>query len=71
LQDVQKINTAIQKNSLKKKIALTRVHAWNSNSGETSYLFNSSHAVNKKPIAGDFRIQVQFGGYTLGKPMLS
>jgi hypothetical protein len=27
LQDVQKINTAIQKNSLKKKIALTRVHA--------------------------------------------
>lgn len=33
--------------------------------GETSLLFfggRLSHAVNKRPIAGDFRIQVQFGG---------
>jgi glutathione synthase/RimK-type ligase-like ATP-grasp enzyme len=33
--------------------------------GETSFIFFNkkfSHAVNKKPAAGDFRIQVQFGG---------
>lgn len=33
--------------------------------GETSLLFfggRLSHAVNKRPVAGDFRIQVQFGG---------
>jgi glutathione synthase/RimK-type ligase-like ATP-grasp enzyme len=33
--------------------------------GETSLLFfggKFSHAVNKTPVAGDFRIQVQFGG---------
>ena len=40
--------------------------------GETSFIFFNkkfSHAVNKKPVAGDFRIQVQFGGkYTLIEP---
>jgi glutathione synthase/RimK-type ligase-like ATP-grasp enzyme len=40
--------------------------------GETSFIFfnkNFSHAVNKKPADGDFRIQVQFGGkYTLINP---
>ena len=33
--------------------------------GETSLLFfgrTFSHAVNKRPVGGDFRIQVQFGG---------
>ncbi|HEX8472391.1 MAG TPA: transporter, partial [Brevundimonas sp.] len=33
--------------------------------GETSLLFfggKFSHAVNKTPVAGEFRIQVQFGG---------
>jgi glutathione synthase/RimK-type ligase-like ATP-grasp enzyme len=33
--------------------------------GETSLLFfggRLSHAVNKRPVAGEFRIQVQFGG---------
>ena len=37
--------------------------------GETSLLFfggRLSHAVNKRPVAGEFRIQVQYGGiYTL------
>ena len=35
------------------------------NEGETSLLFfggRFSHAVNKRPVNGDFRIQVQFGG---------
>jgi len=40
--------------------------------GETSLLFfggRFSHAVNKRPAAGDFRIQVQFGGlYTAVTP---
>ena len=33
--------------------------------GETSLLFfggKLSHVVNKRPVAGEFRIQVQFGG---------
>jgi hypothetical protein len=39
--------------------------------GETLIFFNKkfSHAVNKKPVPGDFRIQVQFGGiYRLVHP---
>lgn len=37
--------------------------------GETSLLFfggRFSHAVNKRPVGGDFRIQVQFGGQYVG-----
>lgn len=40
--------------------------------GETSFIFFNkkfSHAVNKKPVAGDFRVQSQFGGeYNLIQP---
>ncbi|MEZ4838088.1 RimK family alpha-L-glutamate ligase [Flavobacterium sp.] len=40
--------------------------------GETSFIFfNSkfSHAVNKKPVENDFRVQIQYGGkYTLIQP---
>ena len=40
--------------------------------GETSFIFFNkkfSHAVNKKPVAGDFRVQSLFGGqYTLVEP---
>jgi glutathione synthase/RimK-type ligase-like ATP-grasp enzyme len=40
--------------------------------GETSFIFFNkkfSHAVNKKPVDGEFRIQVQFGGkYELVEP---
>ena len=40
--------------------------------GETSFIFfdkKFSHAVNKKPVKGDFRVQVQYGGeYTLVNP---
>jgi hypothetical protein len=42
--------------------------------GETSFIFfliKFSHAVNKKPAEGDFRIQVQFGGqYTNPKELI-
>lgn len=39
--------------------------------GETSLLFfggRLSHAVNKRPVNGDFRIQVQFGGQYVSLP---
>src|SRR3546814_15292665 len=39
--------------------------------GETSLLFfggRLSHVVNKRPVAGDFRIQVQFGGLYTALP---
>ena len=39
--------------------------------GETSLLFfggKLSHAVNKRPVAGEFRIQVQFGGQYVALP---
>jgi glutathione synthase/RimK-type ligase-like ATP-grasp enzyme len=40
--------------------------------GETSLIFfngNFSHAVNKKPVSTDFRVQIQYGGkYTLIEP---
>src|SRR3546814_17099929 len=39
--------------------------------GETSLLFfggRLSHVVNTRPVAGDFRIQVQFGGHYTALP---
>lgn len=40
--------------------------------GETSFIFFNgvfSHAINKKPVDGDFRVQIQYGGkYTLLEP---
>ncbi len=39
--------------------------------GETSLLFfggRLSHAVNKRPVAGDFRVQMQFGGLYTALP---
>jgi glutathione synthase/RimK-type ligase-like ATP-grasp enzyme len=40
--------------------------------GETSFIFfdeKFSHAVNKKPVENDFRVQIQYGGkYTLIQP---
>jgi glutathione synthase/RimK-type ligase-like ATP-grasp enzyme len=40
--------------------------------GETSFIFFNgkfSHAVNKKPVENDFRVQIQYGGkYTLIQP---
>ncbi len=39
--------------------------------GETSLLFfggKLSHVINKRPVNGDFRIQVQFGGQYVALP---
>ena len=70
--DAQKINTEYKNIASKKELLLQEFVPEIQTLGETSFIFFNkkfSHAVNKKPIAGDFRIQVQFGGqYTLAYP---
>lgn len=72
LNDVQKINTDYKIIASEKELLLQEFMPEIQTLGETSFIFFNkkfSHAVNKKPIAGDFRIQVQFGGqYTLTYP---
>jgi glutathione synthase/RimK-type ligase-like ATP-grasp enzyme len=70
--DIQKINTCYKEVASEKELLLQEFMPEIQTLGETSIIFFNkkfSHAVNKKPIAGDFRIQVQFGGqYTLVQP---
>jgi glutathione synthase/RimK-type ligase-like ATP-grasp enzyme len=72
LEDVQKINADYKKIASEKELLLQEFMPEIQTLGETSLIFFNkkfSHAVNKKPIAGDFRIQVQFGGqYTMVQP---
>jgi glutathione synthase/RimK-type ligase-like ATP-grasp enzyme len=72
LQDVQKINSDFKNIASEKELLLQEFMPEIQTLGETSFVFFNkkfSHAVNKKPVAGDFRIQVQFGGqYTLTQP---
>ncbi len=63
--DINKINTQYQNIALEKDLLLQEFKPEIGTEGETSLIFFNkkfSHAVNKKPKAGDFRIQVQFGG---------
>jgi glutathione synthase/RimK-type ligase-like ATP-grasp enzyme len=70
--DIQKINTCYKEVASEKELLLQEFMPEIQTLGETSIIFFNkkfSHAVNKKPITGDFRIQVQFGGqYTLVQP---
>lgn len=70
--DAQKINTEYKKIASEKELLLQEFMPEIQTLGETSIIFFNkkfSHAVNKKPVNGDFRIQVQFGGqYTLSQP---
>lgn len=72
IQHLEKINTDYQKIATEKELLLQEFMPEIQTLGETSFIFFNkkfSHAVNKKPVAGDFRIQVQFGGkYTLIQP---
>jgi glutathione synthase/RimK-type ligase-like ATP-grasp enzyme len=72
LKDIRKINTDYKKIASEKELLLQEFMPEIQTLGETSFIFfdkKFSHAVNKKPAAGDFRIQVQFGGqYTLVHP---
>lgn len=72
LNDIQKINTAYKDIVSQKELLLQEFMPEIQTLGETSFIFFNkkfSHAVNKKPVAGDFRIQVQFGGqYNMVEP---
>lgn len=70
--NIEKINRDYQNIASEKEILLQEFMPEIQTLGETSFIFFNkqfSHAVNKKPVDGDFRIQVQFGGkYSLVQP---
>lgn len=70
--DIQKINAQYKTIASKKELLLQQFMPEIQTLGETSFIFFNkkfSHCVNKKPVDGDFRVQVQFGGkYTLIHP---
>ena len=69
---VEQINTVYQPIAKKKDLLLQKFIPEIQWLGETSFIFFNkefSHCINKKPINGDFRVQVQFGGkYTAIHP---
>lgn len=70
--DIDKINSQYRSIAAEKELLLQEFMPEIQTLGETSFIFFNkkfSHAVNKKPADGDFRIQVQFGGkYSLIHP---
>lgn len=63
--EAEKINTQYKTIASEKELLLQQFMPEIQTVGETSIIFFNkkfSHAVNKKPVPGDFRIQVQFGG---------
>ena len=70
--DLDSVNEKYKSIALQKDLLLQEFMPEIQTLGETSLIFFNrqfSHAVNKKPAAGDFRIQVQFGGkYELINP---
>jgi len=69
---LETINSQYQPIAAAKELLLQEFKPEIETEGETSFIFFNkkfSHAINKKPAAGDFRIQVQFGGvYTSISP---
>lgn len=74
VRDIQKINNDYKNLAEEKELLLQEFMPEIQIAGETSFIFFNkkfSHAVNKKPVDGDFRVQSQFGGkYTLVQPSL-
>jgi glutathione synthase/RimK-type ligase-like ATP-grasp enzyme len=72
VRDIQKINNDYKNLAEEKELLLQEFMPEIQIAGETSFIFFNkkfSHAVNKKPVEGDFRVQSQFGGeYTLVQP---
>jgi glutathione synthase/RimK-type ligase-like ATP-grasp enzyme len=70
--DVNKINEQYLSIASEKELLVQEFMPEVQTLGETSFIFFNkkfSHCVNKKPIEGDFRVQVQFGGkYQLVNP---
>lgn len=72
--DIKKTNDEYAKIAQEKELLLQEFIPEIQTLGETSFIFFNkkfSHAVNKKPTDGDFRVQSQFGGkYILIQPTL-
>ncbi|MEO8515973.1 MAG: hypothetical protein ABI426_04475 [Flavobacterium sp.] len=72
IDDLDKINTEYLPVAAQKELLLQPFMSEIQSLGETSFIFFNkkfSHCVNKKPIDGDFRVQIQFGGrYALIEP---
>lgn len=75
INEIENINQRYQPIAIKKELLLQEFMPEIKTEGETSFIFFNkkfSHAINKKPIDGEFRIQVQFGGiYTALTPSLA
>ena len=73
--DIQTINEKYISIAAEKELLLQEFMPEIQTIGETSFIFfdkKFSHAVNKKPVNGDFRVQSLFGGqYTLVQPTTS
>ncbi len=69
---IQAINNQYQSIAANKELLLQEFMPEIQTLGETSFIFfdkKFSHAVNKKPVSGDFRVQSLYGGkYTLIEP---
>ncbi|MFV5695646.1 ATP-grasp domain-containing protein [Flavobacterium sp. LB3P122] len=72
--DIEKINEQYTAIASQKELLLQEFMPQIQTLGETSFIFFNkkfSHAVNKKPVDGDFRVQSLFGGkYNLVQPSL-
>ncbi|MFV8334064.1 ATP-grasp domain-containing protein [Flavobacterium sp. GSP14] len=70
--EIQTINEKYKSIAAEKELLLQEFMPEIQTIGETSFIFfdkKFSHAVNKKPVDGDFRVQSLFGGqYTLVQP---
>ena len=73
--EIESINQKYQPIAAEKELLLQEFIPQIKTQGETSFIFFNkkfSHALNKKPIEGEFRIQVQFGGiYTASEPSVA
>lgn len=75
ISEIASINNQYKVIALEKELLLQEFIPEIKTLGETSFIFFNkkfSHCINKKPVDGDFRIQVQFGGKYSGiQPSLS
>ena len=74
IKDITAINEKFAPIAMDKELLLQEFAPQIQSIGETSFIFFNkqfSHAVNKKPVNGDFRVQSLFGGkYNLVQPSL-
>lgn len=70
--EIASIQNEFQEHLITKDFLLQEFRPEIKDLGETSFIFFNgifSHAINKKPVEGDFRVQIQYGGlYTIIDP---